>query len=124
MQRSYGPEKIVIECKYTHHVLQENWGKLSSRSDHLYQLFAYLKHLEARGGTHRDCEGLLLYPTAARSVDFEFETQGHRLRVVTLDLRPAWQEVRSALLQLLLPRQQAGLEGVASVASPQIARVL
>jgi 5-methylcytosine-specific restriction enzyme subunit McrC len=49
--------KIVIECKYTPHVLQENWGKLSSRSEHLYQLFAYLKHLEAKGGPNRNCEG-------------------------------------------------------------------
>src|SRR4029077_20536403 len=55
--------KIVIECKFTSDVLQENWGKLSARSEHLYQLFAYLKHLERRGGVHENCEGLLLYPT-------------------------------------------------------------
>ncbi len=106
--------KLVIECKYTPHVLQENRGKLSSRSEHLYQLFAYLKHLERRGGTHVHSEGILLYPTAARPVDFRFETQGHSIRVVTLDLQPAWEEIRSTLLNLLAEARPC-LEGPGSV---------
>lgn len=95
--------KIVIECKFTPNVLQENWGKLSARSEHLYQLFAYLKHLERRGGTHEHCEGLLLYPTATSSVDFVFSTHGHSVRVVTLDLRQAWIDIKAQLLNFLNP---------------------
>ena len=95
--------KIVIECKFTPNVLNENWGKLSARSEHLYQLFAYLKHLERRGGTHEHCEGLLLYPTATHSVDFVFDTQGHTVRVVTVDLRETWVDIRATLLNLLKP---------------------
>jgi 5-methylcytosine-specific restriction enzyme subunit McrC len=95
--------KIVIECKFTSDVLQENWGKLSARSEHLYQLIAYLKHLERRGGVHENCEGLLLYPTAAHPVDFIFDTQGHTVRVVTLDLRETWNDIRTRLLNLLNP---------------------
>jgi len=95
--------KIVIECKFTPNALQENWSKLSARSEHLYQLFAYLKHLERRGGTHEHSEGLLLYPTATRSVDFIFDTQGHTVRVVTVDLREAWNDIRVKLLDLLKP---------------------
>jgi 5-methylcytosine-specific restriction enzyme subunit McrC len=95
--------KIVIECKYTPDVLQERWGKLSGRSAHLYQLFAYLKHLEPRGGPHTHAEGLLLYPTVMHSVDFTFETQGHALRVVTLDLRETWTDIKQKLLSFLDP---------------------
>jgi len=95
--------KIVIECKFSPNVLRENWGKLSARSDHLYQLFAYLKHLEQRGGAHRSCHGILLYPTVTRPIDFLFDTQGHRVRVVTLDLRQAWNEISAQLLDLLKP---------------------
>ena len=95
--------KIVIECKFTPNVLQENWSKLSARSEHLYQLFAYLKHLERRGGAHEHSEGLLLYPTATHSVDFVFDTQGHTVRVVTLDLREGWNDIRAKLLELLKP---------------------
>ena len=68
--------KIIIECKFTPNVLQENWGKLSARSGHLYQLFACLKQLEIRGGAHELARAFLLYPTATHSVDFVFDTQG------------------------------------------------
>src|SRR5689334_9522544 len=95
--------KIVIECKFTPQVLQENWGKLSARSEHLYQLFAYLKHLEARGGAHEHCEGLLLYPTTNHPIDFVFDTQGHTMRVVMLDLREAWTDIRVRMLKFLNP---------------------
>ena len=95
--------KIVIECKFTPNELRENWGKLSARSEHLYQLFAYLKHLERRGGAHEHCEGLLLYPTATHPVDFVFDTQGHTVRVVTLNLRGSWNDIRVQLLNLLNP---------------------
>jgi 5-methylcytosine-specific restriction enzyme subunit McrC len=95
--------KIVIECKFTPNVLQENRGKLSAQSEHLYQLFAYLKQLEGRGGNDKHCEGLLLYPTAAHSVDFVFDTQGHSIRVVTLNLRVAWKDIKAQLLSLLNP---------------------
>jgi 5-methylcytosine-specific restriction enzyme subunit McrC len=95
--------KIVIECKFTPNVLQEHWSKMSARSEHLYQIFAYLKHLERRGGVHEHCEGLLLYPTTAHAVDLVFNTQGHTLRVVTLDLRAGWNDIRVQLLNLLNP---------------------
>lgn len=95
--------KIVIECKFTPHTLQENWGKLSARSEHLYQLFAYLKHLERRGGANTHSDGLLLYPTATEAVDLLFDTHGHSLRVVTLDLRRSWNDIKSQLLGLLDP---------------------
>lgn len=101
--------KIVIECKFTPNVLQENWGKLSARSEHLYQLFAYLKHFERRGGAHEHCEGLLLYPTASDLVDFVFDTQGHTVRIVTLDLRQAWTDIRIKLLDLLDPWKASAL---------------
>jgi 5-methylcytosine-specific restriction enzyme subunit McrC len=104
--------KIVIECKFSPNVLQENWGKLSARSEHLYQLFAYLKHLEQRGGTHEHCEGLLLYPTTTHPIDFMFDTQGHTVRVMTLDLRGVWTDIRGQLLNLLNPWKAGTLPSV------------
>jgi 5-methylcytosine-specific restriction enzyme subunit McrC len=107
--------QIVIECKFTPEVLSEGrWGKLSARSEHLYQLFAYLKNLERRGGAYTSCEGLLLYPTASHSVDFVFATQGHTVRVLTLDLREPWHNIRARMIALLDPWR---------VASPLVAPV-
>jgi 5-methylcytosine-specific restriction enzyme subunit McrC len=98
--------KIVIECKFTPDALNEHRGKISARSTHLYQLFAYLKHLESRGGANEHCEGLLIYPVANDSVDFMFDTQGHTVRVLTLDLRRGWPEIRKQLLSLVKPWKQ------------------
>jgi 5-methylcytosine-specific restriction enzyme subunit McrC len=95
--------KIVIECKFSPNVLQENWGKLSARSDHLYQLFAYIKNFEYRGGVNVHCDGLLLYPTATEAVDFLFEIQGHRMRVATIDLREHWSDIKAHLLEFISP---------------------
>jgi 5-methylcytosine-specific restriction enzyme subunit McrC len=95
--------KIVIECKFSHETLQKNYNKLSARSEHLYQLFSYLKNLEQREGINTHCDGLLLYPTTKHSVDFMFDAQGHKVRVVTLDLTKEWTEIRNCLLSFLGP---------------------
>jgi 5-methylcytosine-specific restriction enzyme subunit McrC len=110
----------VIECKFTPNVLQENWGKLSARSEHLYQLFAYLKNLERRGGAHKYCEGLLLYPTATHPIDFVFEAQGHTMRVVTLDLREEWYDIKTQLLNLLKPWKTTPLGLVAAAETLEV----
>jgi len=74
-----------------------------ARSEHLYQLFAYLNHFERRGEAHKQCKGLLLYPTITHPVDFVFDTQGHTVRVVTLDLREPWIDIKDQLLSFLEP---------------------
>jgi 5-methylcytosine-specific restriction enzyme subunit McrC len=97
--------KIVIECKFSKEALQVYYGKTSTRSEHLYQLYAYLRNLEPRGGLDTNCEGLLLYPSVADPVDFSFTTAGHRIRVYTLNLRRDWEVIRDDLLSLLEWRQ-------------------
>jgi 5-methylcytosine-specific restriction enzyme subunit McrC len=92
--------KIVVECKFSKEALQAHYGK-TARSEHLYQLYAYLRNLEARGGPDAHCEGLLLYPTVAEPVDFSFTAAGHRIRVYTLNLNRDWQFIREDLLSLL-----------------------
>lgn len=93
--------KIVIECKYTPTLLQSYWGSSTFRSEHLYQLFSYLKHFEKLGGRHLACEGLLLYPSASKSLDSVFVTQGHPVRVATLDLTESWTSIRTRLFSFL-----------------------
>ena len=105
---SSASRKIVVECKFVAEALQEYRGKFSARSDHLYQLFAYLKNFERRGGIHARCEGLLLYPTTTTPLDFVFHAQGHAVRVVTLDLRVSWKDIKEQLLGLLNPWEVSG----------------
>ena len=42
---------VVVECKWYREPLALSYGQPRIRADHLYQVFAYLKNLEARAGT-------------------------------------------------------------------------
>jgi len=53
--------KIVIETKCATQMWQIHYERRSVRSEHLYQLFAYLQNGEAAGPLDRDASGLLLY---------------------------------------------------------------
>src|SRR5262245_40701890 len=60
---------IVIDTKYYESSLQTYREKQSVHSEHLYQIFAYLKNLEVRAGPDKYAEGILLYPTVTQTLD-------------------------------------------------------
>jgi 5-methylcytosine-specific restriction enzyme subunit McrC len=91
---------IVVECKYTESIYQRNYFTGKFRSEHLYQLLAYLRNF---GG---GAEGILLYPTAGIAVDQTFILQGHRVRVTTVDLDRRWPEIADSLLALISPEER------------------
>jgi 5-methylcytosine-specific restriction enzyme subunit McrC len=107
---------ILIDTKYFESTLQTYQDKQSIRSEHLYQIFAYLKNLEPRGGADQLAEGILLYPTVTRSLDLHYTIQGHEIRVCTIDLSQNWQAIRYDLLQLLVPKSKSSFGLVESVA--------
>lgn len=80
---------LVIDAKYYGQTLSEYFGKATIRSEHLYQLFAYLKHVESAG---QRVAGLLLYPRTTETVSINVSLFDHPLRVGTINLaqpRPA-----------------------------------
>ena len=50
-------------------------------------------------------EGILLYPTAGRSLDVSYRLHGHRVRVRTLNLNLPWTAIEDQMLSLLVPRR-------------------
>ena len=92
---------IIIDTKYYQETLQTYYGSESFHSAHLYQLFAYLKNLEPRGGNDAVAEGILLYPTVSRSLKEMYHMQGHRMRISTVDLNQDWKAIHSELLSLI-----------------------
>jgi len=68
---------IVVECKYTQSIYQQNYFKGKYRSEHLYQISAYLQNLEPRA------EGILLYPTAGVAVNQSWMLPGVALMFST-----------------------------------------
>jgi 5-methylcytosine-specific restriction enzyme subunit McrC len=89
---------IVIDTKYYPEALTENFGQKKIRSDHLYQLYAYLKNIKSPVGLP---EGILLYPTTSEPLDLAFIVSGHKIRVVTLQLDQPWQKIHAELCSLL-----------------------
>jgi 5-methylcytosine-specific restriction enzyme subunit McrC len=98
-----GRRTVVIETKYYSETLHTHHDRKALRSGHLYQLFAYLKNLERRGGPDLFAEGLLLYPAVHDHVDFRTSIQGHQLGARTIDLNQPWERIHSRLLSLISP---------------------
>jgi 5-methylcytosine-specific restriction enzyme subunit McrC len=95
---SNSTEKIIVDTKYYRETMQERFGKRSIHSDNLYQLFSYLKNVEARGAEYQSTKGVLLYPTVGSELDVRVFVQGHEVRAVTLNLNQPWQKVRQDIL--------------------------
>lgn len=105
-----GPKRrLIIDTKYSPKLFQVYHDKRSFRSEHLFQLFTYVKNAEALGQAYRNVEGMLLYPAVGGAIDERFEVQGHLMRVATVNLDQDWPRIRADLLQLLEPhRANAG----------------
>lgn len=91
---------VVIDTKFSKRALQTNFGKQSLRSEHLYQLYSYLKNLEQKGHPFSTADGLLLYPVVNQQVDFTAELPGHKLSIRTIDLRLSVEALSNSLLEL------------------------
>jgi 5-methylcytosine-specific restriction enzyme subunit McrC len=94
-------QTIIIDAKYYQETLQHYYDSASIHSAHLYQLFAYVKNFEYRGGTDATAEGILLYPTVQHTLRLSYEMHGHTIRICTLDLAQDWQAIRRDLLRLV-----------------------
>jgi 5-methylcytosine-specific restriction enzyme subunit McrC len=93
---------IVIDTKYSKDTLQGRFDKKTLRSEHLYQLFSYLKNLEARGHPYDSAEGILLYPTVNSEVSASFSVQGHKIGVRTIDLTLPSEKLKDELIRVLI----------------------
>jgi len=94
---------IIIECKYSETVYQSRFFAEKLRSSHLYQLCAYLRNLEYKGEVDRLADGILLYPTAEKSLDQSYYLHGHRVSLRTLDLNQPWIRIENQMLSLIGP---------------------
>jgi 5-methylcytosine-specific restriction enzyme subunit McrC len=92
----------VIDTKYYKEVFsaRENWNE-KIKSENLYQMFAYLKNLDKKGGQDAKAEGILLYPTTSEDVRLSYAMQGHKVRICTVNLATEWGKIHEELLGLI-----------------------
>lgn len=95
--------KIIIDAKYYKKALVEGrFGKEIIHSGHLYQLAAYLKNMEVRGGVNSKCEGILIYPAVEKELNLGYKKLlGHRVSVRTINLNQSWKKIEKDLLSFL-----------------------
>jgi 5-methylcytosine-specific restriction enzyme subunit McrC len=92
--------KIIIDCKYTPRVTQRHYEAEADklRSEHLYQLNAYLDNLPEEDAT---CQAMLLYPTTDKVLSASYIHKSHRISIRTINLGQPWQAIHTDLLALV-----------------------
>jgi 5-methylcytosine-specific restriction enzyme subunit McrC len=91
-----GNRKLIIDAKYYTETLQKYYNTQKIHSQHLYQLFAYLKNQE-----NPQAEGILIYPTTEKSLSLIYTYEGHKISIETLNLNQHWQGIRGDLLRII-----------------------
>lgn len=102
-----GNRKIVLDTKYYANCLQSYHSASTVHSGHLYQLFAYLQNLKKTARPGQVVEGILLYPTVAKTLDLHYTLHGHPIRIATVDLNVPWEQIHDRLLNLLAPSRSS-----------------
>lgn len=95
-----GSNTLVIDAKYYEHATQAHLGKASIHSGNLYQIFTYVKNMDA--GTaepgHR-VSGLLLYAGTDEEIQpsGNYQMSGNLISVRSLDLNRPFGDIRDEL---------------------------
>jgi 5-methylcytosine-specific restriction enzyme subunit McrC len=91
-------QRIVIEAKCTAKMTSRHMGGHAKlRSDHLYQVLNYLRHVPE----DRSTTGLLLYAQSGKPLALELEIDGRRLMVRSLNLDQPWEGIHDDLLDVV-----------------------
>jgi 5-methylcytosine-specific restriction enzyme subunit McrC len=95
--------RIILDTKFTGMLRKRRFGGSDSlKSEHLYQLYAYLRtQAEVGDGRAAKAEGVLLYPSLGVDVDEAVTMQGHRLRFASVNLARDAEDITARLLHLV-----------------------
>lgn len=96
-----GNRQLIIDTKYYGQMTQKRYGRATAHSDHLYQIFAYVKNRDI----HNDgtVSGLVLYARSGDDIipDFDGVLCNSRFMIKTLDLNRPFAEIASQLDQIV-----------------------
>ena len=92
--------RIIIDTKYSSRSLGGRYGgKL--RSEHLYQLLAYLRNRQGTRPEGPKHDGILLYPLVDEDLWTKIRLEGFRIQARTIDLNRDWRAIHSGMLEIL-----------------------
>ena len=94
-------KKIIVDTKFYKNAFTYHMDSKKLNSNNLYQLFAYLKNIEAKGGLNTKAEGILLYPMINQQIDYDYLIQGHKIKIRTVDLNQEWKLIYDRLINIV-----------------------
>ena len=95
--------RVVIDTKFTNIVGRGQHGNTTLHSNHIYQLYAYLRSQERQvDPLSLIASGVLLHPSVEEDIDEAATIQGHRIRFATVNLATDSLTIRKRLLELVL----------------------
>lgn len=104
--------KIVIDCKYTPKATQSHYETRKLRSEHLYQISAYMGNLPREWSSV--CEVMLLYPTVDEPFRADYSFDGRRIMVRAINLGQDWRSIHRDLIALVQPSQPGEAQAIPS----------
>ena len=93
--------RIVLDAKYYRQALSDHRGVRKLRSEHLYQLLAYLRNREATTEPEPRHEGILLYPVVDEPLKVDVRLEGFSIRARGIDLGRDWRRIHADMLALI-----------------------
>ena len=90
-------KKLIVDAKYYGKILQSQYDVDTIRSNHLYQIFSYVKN-EDKNNTGL-VDGILLYAKTddVKMQNIEYNLGGNRISVETLDLSRDFLDIKNQL---------------------------
>ena len=92
--------RIIMDAKYYSKALDGRYDE-KLRSNHLYQLLAYLRNREATKAPGPRHEGILLYPTVDAPVAVDVCLEGFPVRARSIDLAQDWRKIHDDMLKAI-----------------------
>lgn len=90
---------LIIDAKYYTHNMYMQYGSTKISSENLYQIFSYVKNLEAKNDGNKQIAGMLLYAKTLDQVqpDEEYYISGNKIIVRTLNLNQDFYGIKMEL---------------------------
>ena len=102
IEHSACQHRMIIDTKCTSIVRQSRSKKDKFKSEHIYQLYAYLRSQEKTTDTPScHATGMLLYPAIDENINEHVIIQNHTIRFSTINLQEDSRLIRKNLLRLL-----------------------
>ena len=93
--------KIIIDTKYYKDAFNTRFTQEKVNSNHLYQLFSYLKNQVSDLEITKTCEGILLYPAVETGFKLCYKCESHIIKIMSINLNQDWPLIERDLLELI-----------------------